>query len=771
MKYPAFSTPEDAVKHYKLKERAGYDLAPLQLEDLKRAACWDRVKWFYDVGVGKTVCSTVHAWMGGHQVHLVLVPPVLITQWGKWLRRVDPDCTVLEYRGTPAQRKAMKLVGPKWIIMSYAIFRGDFDRIFRELGREHPHLIVDECFPAGTPVLTPGGEVQIEKLRVGDLVLTSAGPRPVQHVFNKVASSLLTLELSDGRRIRCTPNHPVFTDLGWLAAEDCEGRWVLSVDDLSDVREGVQQASELAHLGRAAGQPDGDGLFQTLRDETEGCADTRGVCLDGGETTRGARHGEKSEGVSTRTPLGRSPGSSVQGAEGQGAQASGKGWQRHGDDACGSLVGAVPGEPRVPVEPVNRAGQGLSSGWLPSSLQGGLWLPGAQAGAGGGRPEPQASGQAGAGPEKGGTAQGTRVVRVSCSQRGGAYPVFNLEVAGCPHYFAGGVLVHNCHHAKNSTSQLFRRINTLSTGGTIQLLTGTPTSKPTDAYAYIKLTTPTRYRSLGQFENLHVASRDFFGNITAYQALDMVKMALMDMACKRTKEEMFPGIVKARYQVLDYELEPKHLKLYNELAEEQLLLLGNGEKIDATQASTLYHALQQIVVNLDHFSGDEDARSAAYDLIDQTIDETQCMDPARSKLIIWTYYKRTSASILHYLEDFGAVGAYSGANSVKSVDRFLNDPKCRILVAQPMSAGFGLEPQHVCWENLFIEHSTVPLHFAQSVGRTDRKGQMHMPTMRVAVAQNTIQVPLHSRLLHNGDLVKQTEGNLASIRDAIYGKN
>jgi hypothetical protein len=472
MKYPAFSTPEDAVKHYKLKERAGYDLAPLQLEDLKRAACWDRVKWFYDVGVGKTVCSTVHAWMGGHQVHLVLVPPILITQWGKWLRRVDPNCQVLEYRGTPKQRKELKLVGPKWIIMSYAIFRDEFDRIFKELGRLHPHLIIDEA-----------------------------------------------------------------------------------------------------------------------------------------------------------------------------------------------------------------------------------------------------------------------------------------------------------HHAKNSHSLLFRRINTLATGGTIQLLTGTPTSKPLDAYAYIKLTTPTRYRSLGQFENLHVESRDFFGNIQAYKDLEMVKMALMDCACKRTKEEMFPGIVKARYQVMDYELDAKHLRLYKDLAEEQLLLLSNGEKIDATQASTLYHALQQIVVNLDHFSGDDDARSAAYDLIDQTIDETQCMDPARSKLIIWTYYKRTSASILHYLEDFGAVGAYSGANSVKSVDKFLNDPKCRILVAQPTSAGFGLEPQHVCWENLFIEHSTVPLHFAQSVGRTDRKGQMHMPTMRVAVAQNTIQVPLHSRLLHNGDLVKQTEGNIASIRDAIYGKN
>lgn len=466
-----FYNPQDAITHYKLQERAGFGLAPLQLEDLEKAVQWDKVKWFYDVGVGKTVCSTVQAWMLGHHCHVVIVPPILIRQWGQWLRRVDQG-SVLEYQGTPSQRKSLTLKGHKWIVMSYAIFRLDFDRIFKELGREDPVLIVDEA-----------------------------------------------------------------------------------------------------------------------------------------------------------------------------------------------------------------------------------------------------------------------------------------------------------HNLKNSGSLLYRRVNTLATGNPLQLLTGTPTSKPTDAYAYIKLTTPQIYRSYGHFEALHVADRDFFGNITAYQNLELAQQNLLLQALKRTKEEMFPGIIQPRYQVIEYDLEPRHKKLYMELAEEQLLLLGNGEKIDATTAQRLYHALQQIVVNYDFFSGNPEARSAAYDLVDQTIEETECLKPGKSKLIIWTYYKRTSASVLGYLEDCGAVGAYSGVDSNQSIRRFMEDPKCRILVAQPMSAGMGLEPQHVCWENLFLEHSTVPLHFAQSVGRTDRKGQKHMPTMRVAVANDTIQVPLHSRLLHNGDLVQQTEGNVKSIRDAIYGRS
>lgn len=466
----AFTSPQDAVRYYKLQDRAGYDLAPLQYVDLESSVLWDRTKWFYDVGVGKTVCSTVQAWMLGHHCHIVLVPPILIAQWVRWLRRVDSD-SVLAYQGTVKQRKAMPLKGFRWVVMSYGIFREDFDRIFVELGREHPHIIVDEA-----------------------------------------------------------------------------------------------------------------------------------------------------------TAL------------------------------------------------------------------------------------------------------------------------------------------------KNSGSILYRRVNALSAGGPLQLLTGTPTNKPTDAYAYVKLTTPSVYRSYGHFESLHVAERDFFGNITAYQHLDVLNQNLMLQALKRTKDEMFPGIIKPRYDPIFYDLSAKHKKLYNQLAEEQLLLHTNGDKIDATTQQRLYHALQQIVVNFDYFSGDSSARSAVYDLIDNTIEDTECLRPDRSKLIIWTYYKRTSSAILDYLEDCKAVGAYSGVDSQKSIKEFMENPRCRILVAQPRSAGMGLEPQHVCWENLFVEHSTLPLDFVQSVGRTDRKGQKHMPTMRIAVAKDTIQVPLHDRLLKNGDLVQEVEGNLNSIRDAIYGR-
>jgi len=220
---------------------------------------------------------------------------------------------------------------------------------------------------------------------------------------------------------------------------------------------------------------------------------------------------------------------------------------------------------------------------------------------------------------------------------------------------------------------------------------------------------------------------------------------------------------------MHYDLEADHYKLYNTLAEEQIILLGDGSKIDGTTSQRLNHLLQQIVMNHDYFSGDPKKRSAGYDLLDEVIEQTECRNPAKSKLIIWSYYKRTTEAIMRYLGP-SAVAAYSGTDSNASFKRFMEDPSIRFGVFQPLSAGAGLNPQSVCWEMLFLETPTVPLQFIQAAGRVDRAGQKHVPTIRIAIANRTCQVRLHRNLLNNGDLTHQVERSVASLRDMIYGE-
>lgn len=305
----------------------------------------------------------------------------------------------------------------------------------------------------------------------------------------------------------------------------------------------------------------------------------------------------------------------------------------------------------------------------------------------------------------------------------------------------------------------------------LQLLTGTPVNKPVDAYAYIKLLTPGVYRSLAHFENVHVEERDFFKRPIKFQGLDEIKKALQLQSVSRTKLELHGYNLQPLYPDCSYELSPQHMKLYEKLVDEQLLIFDDGSKIDATSVQRLRHALQQVVVNYDFFSNDETNKSAAYDLIDQTVEQTDCANVNRSKLIIWTKYKRTSRSVLQYCNKLGvkSVAAYSEADSEKSINDFMDDPATRLLVAQYQSAGAGLNPQKVCSEALYLELDTVPMYIRQSLGRLDRTGQTVPPTMRFAIAKNTVQEGLYRDLLKNDDMVQAVEPSKKSVREMLMG--
>jgi SNF2 family DNA or RNA helicase len=362
--------------------------------------------------------------------------------------------------------------------------------------------------------------------------------------------------------------------------------------------------------------------------------------------------------------------------------------------------------------------------------------------------------------------------------------IFKNDLTELGRAFVGRTLtgiVDEAHSVKNVGSDLHKKVRDFFMGSNLQLLTGTPLSHPGDTYAYVKLKTPPVYRSQKQFEDIHVEERDFFDNIVKWRNLDLLKDNLMLQSVRRLSADVLK-IAQPNYIPILYDLDPEHAELYRVLAEEQLLKLPDGGKIDATSAGRLYNALQQIVVNWSHFSGDEKCKSKAFDLIDVVLDEidvgNKAVDadglPLYSKLIIFTYYKMTSAAVLEYIpKNLHPVACYSDVTQAKqaaNIDRFMNDPDCRVLVAQPTSAGFGLNPQHCCWEVLFLEEPVVPKDFVQGVGRVARDGQLHVPNIRLAIANGTIQQRLHYRLLDKDEIVNAVQGGYQDLRDAIYGR-
>lgn len=336
------------------------------------------------------------------------------------------------------------------------------------------------------------------------------------------------------------------------------------------------------------------------------------------------------------------------------------------------------------------------------------------------------------------------------------------------------VIVDEATCLKSVSSQNYRTIRDFSAGRGLLLLTATPLSTPIDAFAYCKLLAPKLYRSLGQFESLHVAERDFFGNVKAWSNLELLADNMKVNSIRRLAQDVLVHLGSPIYTPMFYDLAPEHLALYTQLAEDQILLLEDGGKIDATQENRLYHMLQQIICNPGFFAGDDQYKPAIFDLIDEVVAELDAGNPrSPNKLVIYANYRMTNKALLQYLAPLGAVALYSDisdAQKQRNLERFKTDPTCRVFVAQWDSGGVGVDGlQHVCSDALFVECPSVPRQFVQAVGRLFREGQRRPPTIRIAVAEGTLQNRKHRQLLAADQLVNRVQGGFKDLREAIYG--
>lgn len=87
----------------------------------------------------------------------------------------------------------------------------------------------DECFVAGTPILTIRGSIPIEKVVVGDQVMTRFGWRKVEvSQTTHHAAPIWSLVTSDDRVLKCTQRHPFFIlGIGMTPLEECAAGMML----------------------------------------------------------------------------------------------------------------------------------------------------------------------------------------------------------------------------------------------------------------------------------------------------------------------------------------------------------------------------------------------------------------------------------------------------------------------------------------------------------------------------------------------------------------
>lgn len=146
---------------------------------------------------------------------------------GQVLHTVDPNIPYRPVRASRGKVIRAEPISALWeqdrahIVGVWPRLEDQMCMLAPDAGPEAKDDAVDACFVAGTPVLTNHGEIPIEDIRPWDTVWTRDGWRPVLHsALTRRDAAVMTVELSNGRRLTGTPNHRVWTGTrGWVTMD------------------------------------------------------------------------------------------------------------------------------------------------------------------------------------------------------------------------------------------------------------------------------------------------------------------------------------------------------------------------------------------------------------------------------------------------------------------------------------------------------------------------------------------------------------------------
>lgn len=94
------------------------------------------------------------------------------------------------------------------------------------------YVIVDECFCKGTKVLTPEGYINIEDIKIGDLIInynedtkefkTDYVISTFKNLFNSYNQQVFKITMEEGQDICVTGNHKILTKSGWKRVDELD---------------------------------------------------------------------------------------------------------------------------------------------------------------------------------------------------------------------------------------------------------------------------------------------------------------------------------------------------------------------------------------------------------------------------------------------------------------------------------------------------------------------------------------------------------------------
>lgn len=358
-----------------------------------------------------------------------------------------------------------------------------------------------------------------------------------------------------------------------------------------------------------------------------------------------------------------------------------------------------------------------------------------------------------------------------------SYQMFAREYKTLMKRYKVGVF-DEAHNLKNPSSKIYNQVMEWQRqrGGTASVfMTGTPShNELVDTYSLIEFTNPQAYASFGHFERTHCQYKKIYlrtpmrgkrGQLirsikkrVGYMNKDRLRKNLYKNGRRILKEQVMeiqqPTIIE-----VPVKLDTGHMTLYKKLVKERLLKLKE-ELIIATNAQALRQKCLQIVtcpeLYIDEMKFSNQVVKTCHTLIEG-------IDINETKAIIFCNYQDSVRTLAQYFEQYNPALMYGASDTEKNRQKFLKDDTCRLLIANPKSAGAGFNFQDVCHNIIFAEPTGVPGDFQQCMDRVHRSGQKNLVNVWVVKALGTISPKATQEMLRKEGEAQQVHLDVHSF--------
>jgi len=302
------------------------------------------------------------------------------------------------------------------------------------------------------------------------------------------------------------------------------------------------------------------------------------------------------------------------------------------------------------------------------------------------------------------------------------------------------------------------------------ILTGTPISQsPIDIFSQYKFLDPTIFGfSYVLFRNEYAVMGGWMAKeIVGYQNMDQLRDKIFQCAIRFTKKDCL-DLPEKVYEILRIDMEPNQRKAYEEMRR-NLITEVKGKTMSVALLITKLVRLQQITSGF--IVADDTGKEISIPNGNAKLREiVELMEEIlqESKAVIWCRFIRDIHSLGNIFSGYNPsflYGAIAPALREKEIKKFQEDPLCRLLIAQPMTGGLGINLTAASYSVHFSNSFSLEERI-QAEDRLHRIGQENKVTYVDLVCRGTVDEAILKVLKGKRNLAEiLTKDNFADVTE------